>query len=360
MPIHSPQRASGVELGGLPHITVVIPSRNEEHHIVDCLSSIVSGTYPRDRLEVLVVDGHSEDHTRDLVSAFAVNIRCVRLLENPARVVPNAMNIGIRAARGELIVRADAHARYPSDYLIQLVSWMQRLRADNVGGVWVMKPANASAQAGAVALILSHPFGVGDAQYRISGQSLPTEVDTVPFGCYRREVFDRIGFYDETFIRNQDDEFNARLVRAGGRIFLIPQIKINYFTRDSLRKMAKMLYQYGYFKPLVALKLGRPATWRQLAPPVFTLTVVGLPLLFWTVPAAISLWAIAVAAHVCVNCTVSVRLAVRRGWRFLPFLLGGFPVAHLAYGVGYLHGILDFAVMRRHLKAKRADLPLSR
>jgi glycosyltransferase involved in cell wall biosynthesis len=311
-------------------------------------------------MEVLVVDGESDDGTREIIQGFVERHAFVRLLRNPAGTVPHAMNIGIGEARGEVIARMDAHARYGSDYLEQLVMWMQRLAADNVGGVWTTCPASAAPQARAVAIILSHPLGVGSSLFRV-GVTAPMEVDTVPFGCYRREIFSRIGTYDARFIRNQDDELNARLKRAGGRIFLVPDIRIEYVARDSLRKMARMLYQYGYFKPLIAIKLGRPATVRQLAPPAFTAAVLGLPLLFWQLPWTLYLWALAVGAHAAINLAVSASLARASGsWRLFPYLTCGFLLGHLAYGTGYLRGLFDFAILRRHLRPSVREIPLSR
>jgi len=342
-----------------PLVSVIIPTRNEAEYVRSCLESILRGSYPHDRLEILVVDGVSEDRTREIVSNLSECHAVIRLLENPARVVPNAMNIGIRAARGQIIVRIDAHARYAPDYVEKLVTSMEQLGADNVGGVCLARPASDQPQARAVALILSHPFGVGDSQFRIGGRSEPVEVDTVPFGCYRREVFDRIGSYDEMFVRNQDDELNARLKKAGGRIFLVPQIRTEYFTRPSLRKMGSMLYQYGYYKPLIAMKLGRPATWRQLVPPAFTAATLGLPFMF-ALPWTLAVWASALAAHTGLNVLVSSALARREGWRLTPYLLLGFLWAHLAYGCGYLRGLLDFGLLRRHLKGGRPEVPLSR
>jgi glycosyltransferase involved in cell wall biosynthesis len=348
-----------MSLGNLPFVTVIIPTRNEVKHVAECLTSIVDGTYPHPSMEILVVDGESDDGTPEIIQSFAERHAFVRLLRNPARTVPYAMNIGIREARGELIVRMDAHAHYGPDYLKQLVTWMQRLAADNVGGVSTTRPASAAPQARAVAIILSHPLGVGPSLFRV-GATAPIEVDTVPFGCYRREIFARIGTYDERFVRNQDDELNARLKSAGGRIFLVPEIRIEYVARESLRKMARMLYQYGYFKPLIAIKLGRPATVRQLAPPVFTAAVLGLPLLFWQLPWTLYVWGIAVGAHGTINLVVSASLARANSWRLFPYLICGFLLGHLAYGTGYLRGLFDFAILRRHLTPSLRDIRLSR
>jgi glycosyltransferase involved in cell wall biosynthesis len=344
----------------LPFISIIIPVRNEEKCMAACLACILEGEYPLDRLEILVVDGSSDDRTRQIVADVAQRAPAVRLLDNPARVVPHAMNIGIRAARGEIVVRMDAHARYASTYLVQLVGWMDRLGADNVGGVCITQPASQAPQSRAVAVILSHAFGIGSALFRLGSAKMPVEVDTVPFGCYRRETFERIGLYDEIFVRNQDDELNARLKRSGGRIFLVPEIRIDYIARESLRKAATMLYQYGYFKPLVAIKLGHPATFRQLAPPAFVLGVLGLPLLALVVPAAAYAWLAVLGAHTAINLCVSIVQARRHGWALLPHLLCGFALAHLAYGLGYLKGLLDFGLRRVHLKEAVRDAPLSR
>jgi glycosyltransferase involved in cell wall biosynthesis len=345
-----------MSFANLPFVTVIIPTRNEAKHIAECLTTIIDGTYPHSSMEVLVVDGESDDDTREIIQGFVERHAFVRMLRNPARTVPHAMNIGIREARGEVIARMDAHARYGADYLEQLVVWLQRLAADNVGGVWTTCSASAAPEARAVAIILSHPFGVGSSLFRV-GVTTPIEVDTVPFGCYRREIFSRIGTYDERFVRNQDDELNARLKRAGGRIFLVPDIRIEYVARDSLRKMVRMLYQYGYFKPLIAIKLGRPATVRQLAPPAFTAAVLSLPLLFWYVPWTLWVWVLAVGAHATINLAVSARLARASSWRLFPYLGCGFLLGHLAYGAGYLRGLFDFAILRRQ---SVREIPLSR
>ncbi len=344
----------------LPFLSIVIPTRDEVDYIGACLGSITDTDYPPQLFEVLVVDGQSSDGTREVVRELSGRDPRVRLLENPSRTVPHAMNIGIRAARGDLIVRMDAHAKYRRDYLTSLVTWMERLGADNVGGVVITGPAAETPQAKAVALVLSHPFGIGNSSFRVVQSGAPLEVDTVPFGCYRRELFARIGLYDELFIRNQDDELNARLKKAGGRIFLVPEIQIDYVARESVSKLACMMYQYGYFKPLVAIKLGRPATLRQLAPPVFAALALGTPFLFWLSKFFGILWGLSLAAHCGLNLAFSTALARRHGWSLMPYLLAGFFLAHLAYGAGYLRGLLDFGLLRLHLKRIGRDTSLSR
>jgi len=204
-------------------VTVIVPCRNERRYIAACLDSILATAYPADRLEVLVVDGASDDGTRDAVRAYAAREPRVRLLDNPRRSAPAALNLGIRAARGEIIARMDAHVVYPPHYLPVLVEALLETGADNVGCPIVTLPADESATARAIACALSHPFGVGNSRFRI-GSAVRREVDTVPFGCFRRDVFDRVGLFDEELIRNQDDEFNFRLIRSGGRVLLVPDV----------------------------------------------------------------------------------------------------------------------------------------
>lgn len=339
-------------------VTVIIPTRNEKLHIAQCLDSIILGSYPHRLLEIVVVDGKSNDGTRKIVSEYAARFPFVKMIDNEAKTVPYAMNIGIANSAGEVIVRMDAHALYPEDYVEKLVNALEMYGADNVGGMLNTVPTSNTIEAIAVAFIMSHPFGVGNSYFR-TGLAEPKIVDTVPFGCYRRDVFDRIGLYDEMLTRNQDDELNARLLRHGGRIFLIPEVKITYFARDSFSKMAKMLYQYGYFKPLVNVKIGDVATWRQLAPPVFVmsllLTVVGSVFFGKLLIVLLSILILYGIASVMASAPI-LRI---RGWSTFLVLPAGFFIAHVSYGFGYLRGIVDFMFLKKH-ETKKVNVGLSR
>ena len=232
---------------------------------------------------MLVVDGMSTDGTRKIVAEFARDHPFIKLLDNPRRITPAALNIGIAQARGDIIIRVDAHSTYPPNYLSSLVAWQEKTGADNVGGAWRILPGGDTPMARAIAVGLAHPFGVGNAYYRI-GASAPRWVDTVPFGCYRREVFTRIGLFDEDHVRTEDDEFNLRLRKNGGRILLVPEIVIDYYARESLPKIWRMYYYYGYFKPLVARKLGLVLSLRHLIPSLLVLTLAVSLLLGWWFP----------------------------------------------------------------------------
>jgi hypothetical protein len=238
----------------------------------------------------------------------------------------------------------DAHVLYPEDYIHCLVEALEETGADNVGGVLETVPGDFTATGQAIAIGLSHPFGVGNSHFR-TGTRERRDVDTVPFGCYRREVFDRIGMFDEELIRNQDDELNFRLLRHGGRVLLLPEVSSQYFARPSFGQLSRMYYQYGYFKPLVARKIGRVMTARQLVPSLLVSSLAasaGISLWF---PAAGAAFACIAGAYVTLVLACSV-WATRANMRCGAALAAVFPILHFSYGVGFLHGLYDHVLSR--------------
>lgn len=340
-------------------VSAVVPCLNEAPYIGQCLDSLVTCDYPKDRLEVLVCDGMSDDGTRAIVTQYAARYPFVRLVDNPRRITPCAMNVGIREARGAAIVLIGAHASYAPSYVSQLVAALEETGADSVGGVLVTLPASDVPLARALAVGLSHPFGVGNSYFRI-GATTRRRVDTVAFGCYRREVFDRIGLFDEELVRNQDDELNARLVKQGGRIMLIPDVVTQYYARRSLAQVARMYYQYGYFKPLAAWKVGRIPTIRQVVPPAFVASVAATAALApWSLTARVLLGLIAGAYSI--GLLTAAGGAVRRhGMRCAAALLLVFPALHFSYGLGSLVMVLERLVGRHRPRHPMTTLPLSR
>jgi cellulose synthase/poly-beta-1,6-N-acetylglucosamine synthase-like glycosyltransferase len=340
-----------------PLISVIVPCRNEARFISKCLESILASEYGRLNAEILVVDGMSDDGTREILDRYASRHGSIKRLDNPGQTTPAALNVGLVHAKGRLIVRMDAHVVYPPSYLSSLVRSLEKSGADNVGGVCVTIPADDTSKSQAIALALSSPFGVGNSYFRI-GVSEPRWVDTVPFGCYRREIFDQIGLFDEELVRNQDDEFNLRLIRHGGRILLDPSIVSYYYGRDSVGKLWRMYYQYGRFKPLVCKKLGAVGTFRQLAPTALVASLLASGLLAihrrWMLDVFLLIAAVYTLADLC----VSLRLVAGRETRSLPWLVVVFPVLHFAYGLGYLVGIVRLFGRKR--KRAPVDLRISR
>lgn len=340
-------------------VSIIVPCRNEERYIAACLDSILAGDWPHDRLEILVVDGQSDDDTRAIVEAYAERHPFIRLLDNPRRIVPAALNRGIEAACGDIVARMDAHAVYPRDYLTRLVEALEATGADNVGGCIETLPSGRGHVARAVAIALSHPLGVGNSYFRI-GAEAPRRIDTVPFGCWPRTVFRRVGLFDEELVRNQDDEFNHRIIRQGGIILLLPDVVTTYYARDTLGKMARMYYQYGWFKPLVAKKVGRVMTLRQLVPPAFLLALAGLGLLGLVSTTAALLWTLLLASYLLLVTAGGLWAARRQGPVTGLALAVAFATLHASYGLGFLRGILNTVRGPGAARANPAAVPLSR
>lgn len=333
-----------------PFVSLICPIYNEEKHIEKCVESLLAQDYPRDRMEILFVDGMSADRTREILDAFQAKYAFIRMFDNPGRTAPYALNIGIGVSQGEVVMRVDAHSAYPPDYVSRLAESLIRLGADNVGGLWNTLPAADTPVCRAIAVASSHVFGVGLSVHKVGADKV-RQVDTVPFGCFRREVFDRVGLFDTELTRNQDDEFNGRIIKNGGRIYLIPSVRIDYTARDTIGKAARMYYQYGLFKPLVNKKLGAPATLRQFFPALFVLGIVAGAV--WSVFSPIILWIYlgVWSLYLLFGVSFGVREAGRlKDWRLVFSLPCVFFVIHTAYGLGYWKGLYN-VLFRRPFRA---------
>ena len=318
-------------------LSVIVPIYQEEKYISKCIDSMLSQDYPKDDLEIILVDGMSKDRTREIVATYTAKYPFIRMIDNPERIAPCAMNRGIKEAKGDVIMRLDAHVYYPKNYFSLLVEKLNELPgAENVGALCNTLPVNDSITAQSIAAVLSSSFGMGNSHFRV-GADKEMEVDTVPFGCFHRSIFDKVGLYDEELVRNQDDELNARIIKAGGKIYLIPQLVCEYYARDTAKKVYKMFYQYGVFKPLVNKKLGSPATVRQFFPLFFVLgLLVGpvvclfLPVLWWAYFAVIMLWFILATSFSLKDSKNLKRILAQNLIYF---------VVHFGYGWGYIVGI---------------------
>lgn len=318
-------------------LSVIVPIYQEEKYISKCIDSMLSQDYPKDDLEIILVDGMSKDRTREIVATYTAKYPFIRMIDNPERIAPCAMNRGIKEAKGDVIMRLDAHVYYPKNYFSLLVEKLNKLPgAENVGALCNTLPVNDSITAQSIAAVLSSSFGMGNSHFRV-GADKEMEVDTVPFGCFHRSIFDKVGLYDEELVRNQDDELNARIIKAGGKIYLIPQLVCEYYARDTAKKVYKMFYQYGVFKPLVNKKLGSPATVRQFFPLFFVLgLLVGpvvclfLPVLWWAYFAVIMLWFI-LATSFSLKDSKNLKRILTQNWIYF--------VVHFGYGWGYIEGI---------------------
>lgn len=320
-------------------VSVVMPIRNEADSIEDTIQSLLKQDYPADRFEILIADGISIDGTEKIVRNFAENNSKIKYIRNYGKIVPTGLNLAIEKSIGEVILRMDAHSYYPDNYISKLVLALEEYQADNVGCVIETIPANNSPMARAIAAGLSSPFGVGNSMFRV-GVNKPMEVDTVPFGCFRREVFDKIGLFDEELVRNQDDEFNARMIKNGLRIVLIPDLECRYQARSNFRMLARMLYQYGLFKPLVNMKLKQVATLRQLVPLLLVIYSIGGGVFSFIWPSLLPLYILGLGTYISFIILGGIKAYTsNKDLKLFPFSVITFPIMHLSYGWGYLQGI---------------------
>ncbi len=323
----------------VPSVTVIMPVRNEAAYIERSLGAVLAQDYPADRLEVLVVDGLSTDGTRQIVSQMAQPPR-VRLLDNPAGIVPPGMNIGIGQARGEIIVRVDGHCEIAPDYVRRCVAHLQAgydgQPIDAVGGP--IETIGETGEAQAIALAMSSWFGVGGSAFRtIDDRALL--VETVAFPAYRRRTLQQLGPFDEELVRNQDDEYNYRLLKHGGRILLSPDIRSLYYSRGNMRSLWRQYYQYGYWKVRVMQKHPRQMRARQFVPPAFVAGLFGSAALGVVWRPFRGLLGLVLALYLAANVVAS--LSVSRV--HAPRLLLIHPILHLSYGLGFLAGLVRFA-----------------
>jgi len=319
-----------------PKVSVIVPMRNEQDHIAKCLGSLLAQSYPTSSYEVIVVDGRSSDLSKELVESVCAEHSNLRCLDNPAAIAPCAMNIGIRRARGEIIIRADGHNVYPPDYIENCVRCLEATGADNVGGPWITVPANNSIGARLVAGILTSSFGVGDSKFRTG--SIEGYVDTVPFGAFRRELFGRIGMYNEKLVRNQDVDLNARIRKSGGKIYQTPKLTTEYHPVAGFWQFIALTFRTSQWHFFSCKENGSSLRLRHYAPVLFvaviSILLVATPLSYRFLVALLALVVIYF-----ITGTVMINFS---GGKHQPLIRFTLPFAcfcfHISYGLGTLAG----------------------
>ncbi len=324
-----------------PTVSIIIPCRNEKEFIGHCLDSIVANDFPKDRLEVLVVDGMSTDGTRETLAAYVGRYGFIHTLDNPSKITPSAFNIGIQHSHGSLVMIMSAHAAYACDAISKCVSYSQQSDADNVGGVWKIHPRGTSIIDKALAFALSHPFGVGSALYRTVTDTRPRWVDTAAYGCYRRRVFEEVGLFNEKLVRGQDMEFNLRLKKAGGRTLLAPDVVINYYARSDFKSFWQHNLRNGIWAILPFMYTDiMPVSWRHLVPLAFVTALLGSSLLGLLIPPLLWVSLTTSVAYLAASLAASIQVVGReRDPRYLFLMPVAFAVLHFGYGLGSLLGI---------------------
>jgi glycosyltransferase involved in cell wall biosynthesis len=331
----------------LPKVSVIVPCYNEQSTIRLLLDALHQQTYPRANMEVIVSDGMSQDRTREAIAAFQKDFPDleVRLVDNPLRNIPSGVNRGIEASHGDLIVRFDGHAKPYPDYVENCVKAHGEGRGANVGGVWEIRPSADTWIAKSIAVAAAHPLGVGDALYRHTKQA--AEVDTVPFGSFRRALIEKIGFFDESLLTNEDYEFNARVRKSGGKIWLDPSIRSVYFARATLLELIRQYWRYGFWKWRMLRRYPDTLRWRQALPPLFVVSLIVLAVLSIFVPLTRILLADEILLYLSIMILAGFYSAFRQRKAYLiPGLPLTIPAMHIAWGSGFLWSMLTSSVQK--------------
>jgi len=328
----------------MPKVSIIIPCFNEQSTIKLLLDAINNQSFPHELMEVIISDGMSTDNTRSEIELFQEehNDLNITVLDNPKRSIPSGLNCAIRGSNGDYIIRLDAHSVPSNEYVTKCVQSLDGERVDNVGGIWKIRPREDGWIARSIAYAASHPLGVGDARYRIGSD--PQEVDTVPFGAFRRSLINQIGLFDETLLANEDYEFNVRIRKNGGVIWLDPEIWSTYFSRSNFSQLAKQYWRYGYWKFKMLLRYPKTFRWRQIA---------GLFVITWLILGIFSIWLPIARLLLLLEAIVygtalvfsGVLVALKQKDIFASI---GVPIAittmHFSWGTAFLWSILEFVL----------------
>lgn len=318
-----------------PFVSVLIPVRNEAAFIAELIMAVLEQDYPADRMEVIVADGQSTDGTREILASMQAEHPRLIVVENPGRIVSTGLNLAVARSRGDVVVRIDGHAHIQSDFLRENVALLaEHPEAWVVGGP--IQHAAVTRFGKAVAVAMSHPVGVGDARHRYP--EYEGYVESAQFPAIRRWAFDRIGMFDERLVRNQDDEFNYRVHRAGGRIYVSPRVRYSYFVREHIGQLFKQYFQYGFWRIPVLEKHRRPTTLRQLAPTLFYAACMLLALagLWWREPLLALILPVPYAAALLLAGAAAARGNDLRVSSCVPITIA---TMHAGYALGLAYGI---------------------
>ncbi|HXP53139.1 MAG TPA: glycosyltransferase family 2 protein [Bacteroidia bacterium] len=311
-----------------PFVSIVIPCRNEEKFIAKVLDNVIGQDYDKNQMEVLVMDGMSNDKTRSILAEYTKKYSFVKVLDNPNGKTPCALNIGIKASAGDPVIRIDAHSLYANDYIKKILETFNETNADIVGGP--MRPVGEGNLQLAVAYATSTMFGIGDSKFHDENHS--GYVDSVYLGAWRRKIFDETGYFDENLIRNQDDEFHYRAKSLGKKIYLNPEIKSWYYPRSDFGSLFKQYFQYGLYKPYVLKKIKSETKLRHLIPLMFVIYLLSMPIAMFSL-----LWLVPLAMYLVLDFYFSFFNSQKTAVKFLSLFV--FPIIHISYGTGFILGL---------------------
>ncbi|MCX8084446.1 MAG: glycosyltransferase family 2 protein [Calditerrivibrio sp.] len=322
-----------------PKVSLIIPCRNEENHIEKFLSSLCRLNYPKEKLEILFVDGMSTDKTKEIIATFRNKLH-ISITDNPKRITPVALNLGIKNTSGDYIIIMSSHTEVQEDFIKKNIETIIKEKADCVGGVIITVPPTDDLFSKSISFVLSNKFGVGNSAFR-TGVDKTIESDTVPYGCYRRSVFDKYGYFNENLVRNQDIELNLRIKKGGGKIVLNPDIKTIYYSRKDLNGLFIQNFWNGFWV-FYSLKFAKlPFSLRHTVPAIFVLSLIVSGVLSF-IPFFFYIFIFTISSYTFANIYFSFKIAKDKGFKyFLPTFVSFFTL-HFSYGLGSVFGIIKY------------------
>lgn len=328
-------------------VSIIIPCLNEAKYITKCLDSLIVQDYPIDNFEILVVDGISSDNTVEVIKSYNEKPLSIKIFKNPKKITPCAFNIGIQFSKADIIMIVSAHSSYERNYISKCIKYLKKFKVDNVGGVLIALPGADGILANSISFVLSHPFGVGNAFYRI-GTKEPKYVETVFGGCFKKDIFKKIGLFNENLIRNQDIEFNLRLKKSGGGILLVPDIKSYYYARSTLNAFTKNNFSNGFWIVYSTKFAKMPFSIRHLIPFFFILSVCGSLILSFIYRPFLFLFSLILISYFMLNLFFSFRVSFKKGFKYLFPVMISFCALHFSYGFGSMWGLIKLASRHIH------------
>ena len=311
-------------------VSVILPVRNEKKYISACLDSILNQDYPMDKLEIAVVDGMSEDGTRNILNDYAKRYANMKIIDNPDKIAPTAFNLGIKNATGDVMAIVSAHSELSKDYISSCIRYLKKTNAENVGGP--MRAVGHDYISNAIAFAYNSPFGLGGGKFH--DENFEGYVDTVYPGCWPKQVFEKVGLFDEMLVRNQDIAFNSRIRSCGGKIFLTPMIKSQYYCRSNLKDLWVQSFRTGLWNIKTVKIVPGSLSIRHFVPLIFVLSL----LTAWLI---LPLWFLIISCYLLCTIYFALKTAAKHGLRFLLIMPIVFIAIHVSYGIGLLVGIFN-------------------
>ena len=337
-------------ISNLPFVSVIMPVRNEAEFIECGLRAIFAQTYPSDLLEIIIADGESTDETDSIIKKLKAETKIpMTIVNNPKRIAPTGLNLAVSNAKGEIIVRVDGHCEIEPEYVANCVKYLQSGKAEGVGGPIETVGETSSAQA--IAIAMSSKFGVGGSAFR-TVDDREMYVDTVAFPGYKKETLEKVGAFNEELVRNQDDEYNYRLRKAGGRILLAPDIRSRYYSRSTFKSLWRQYFQYGYWKVRVMQMHPKQMSLRQFIPFGFVSAIIIFGILGIFFGTARWILFVILGLYILSNLAATINAVQRTKITSLPYIFVSFAILHISYGLGFILGLFAFRTRWQENKSK--------